>query len=253
MRRLAALFACVLLAGCAGQRDFFLDAGAPVAAAPRTLATWPWQELWTGVVFRGNKVGFSRLALRQVPGEGLWELETESALRLRFLGIDKRVSLRALDRVREDLSLASFRYDYALDGNRLSVEGERDGDVLVVRTENDGVRTEQRIAMAQAALPASALALLPVMRGLGVGASASPTVFVGESQSLGQAEQRVLGYERSSLFEGAAFTGTRAGSPRCAPAPLPGQHTTEVCREILRLDDAAIARLVSAGALDPLD
>ena len=205
MRRLAALFACVLLAGCAGQREFFRDAGTPVAAAPQTLAAWPWQELWTGVVFRGNKVGFSRLAIRRVPGESLWELESESALRLRFLGIDKRVSLRALDRVREDLSLVSFRYDYALDGSRLAVEGERDGDVLVVRTESDGVRTEQRLAMAQAALPASALALLPVMRGLSVGAASSPTVFVGESQSLGQAEQRVLGYERSRLFEGAAF------------------------------------------------
>jgi crotonobetainyl-CoA:carnitine CoA-transferase CaiB-like acyl-CoA transferase len=55
------------------------------------------------------------------------------------------------------------------------------------------------------------------------------------------------------VFEGPAFTGTRAGSPRCFPAPLPGQHTAEICRELLGLDAAAIARLVSAGALDPLD
>jgi crotonobetainyl-CoA:carnitine CoA-transferase CaiB-like acyl-CoA transferase len=53
------------------------------------------------------------------------------------------------------------------------------------------------------------------------------------------------------VFEGPAFVGTRMGSPRCGPAPLPGQHTAEICRELLGLDDAEIARLVAAGALDP--
>jgi transglutaminase-like putative cysteine protease len=38
-----------------------------------------------------------------------------------------------------------------------------------------------------------------------VGAQWGRAVFVGESQSIAQAEQRVLGYEQSPLFEGAAF------------------------------------------------
>jgi crotonobetainyl-CoA:carnitine CoA-transferase CaiB-like acyl-CoA transferase len=54
------------------------------------------------------------------------------------------------------------------------------------------------------------------------------------------------------IFEGAAFVGSRFGAPRCGPAPLPGEHTAAVCREMLGLDDAAIAALVEAGALDPL-
>jgi crotonobetainyl-CoA:carnitine CoA-transferase CaiB-like acyl-CoA transferase len=53
------------------------------------------------------------------------------------------------------------------------------------------------------------------------------------------------------LLEGPAFGGTRLGSPRCGPAPLPGEHTVAVCRELLGLDDDEIARLVAAGALDP--
>ncbi len=205
MKRHAAALALVLLAGCAGSGALFQDAGPPPTPEPRALAAWPWQEIWTGVVFQDKKVGFARLALRALPGQDLWEIESESALRLRFLGIDKQVSLRARDRVRGDLSLERFSYEYVLDGSRLEVEGERDGDTLVVRTTSAGTRNEQRLPMREAALPTSALALLPARRGLRVGETARAVVFVGESQSLEPAELRALAYERSALFEGAAL------------------------------------------------
>jgi len=205
MRRLAAALALALLAGCAGSGAWFRDAGPPPSRAPRALADWPWQEIWTGVVFQGRKVGFARLALRPAAVPGRWEIETESALRLRFLGVDKKVSLRSLDRVRDDLTLESFRYEYHLDGSRLAVAGERTGDALTVRTESDGTRTERRLPLGAPAVPASALALLPALRGLNVGERARVAVFVGESQSLEQAELRALAYERSALFEGAAL------------------------------------------------
>lgn len=205
MRRLAAALALALLAGCAGGGAFFRDAGSPPPVAARALADWPWQEIWTGVVFRDRKVGFARLALRPAPERGLWEIETESALHLRFLGVDKKVSLRALDRVRDDLTLERFSYEYHLDGSRLRVEGERVGDALVVRTESAGTRRELRLPMREPALPASALALLSAQRGLRVGEATRALVFVGESQALAAAELRVLGYERSPLFEGAAL------------------------------------------------
>jgi crotonobetainyl-CoA:carnitine CoA-transferase CaiB-like acyl-CoA transferase len=54
------------------------------------------------------------------------------------------------------------------------------------------------------------------------------------------------------LMEGPAFITSSMGVPRCDPAPMPGEHTAEVCRELLGLDDAAIAELVAAGAIDPL-
>jgi hypothetical protein len=205
MRRLAAALALALLAGCASSGTWFRDAGPPPPRAPRALADWPWQEIWTGVVFQGRKIGFARLVLRPAAGSGRWEIESESALRLRFLGVDKKVSLRALDRVRGDLTLESFRYEYQLDGSRLAVEGERTGDALAVRTESGGTRTERHLPLGEPAVPVSALALLPALRGLGVGDHAGVTVFVGESQSLARAELRALAYERSPLFEGAAL------------------------------------------------
>jgi crotonobetainyl-CoA:carnitine CoA-transferase CaiB-like acyl-CoA transferase len=54
------------------------------------------------------------------------------------------------------------------------------------------------------------------------------------------------------LMEGPAFLTSSMGVPRCDPAPMPGEHTADICRELLGLDDAAIAGLVTAGAIDPL-
>lgn len=206
MRRVLAALALALLGGCAGTGAYFQDAGVPPPAAPRALADWPWREIWTGIVFQGRKVGFSRLELRPAPGApGRWELESESAMRFRVLGIEKKVNMRALDRVRADLTLESFRYDYDLDGSPLRVEGASDGAEIVVRTETGGVRAEKRLAIARPAYPANALTLLPVLRGMRIGSKAQVPVFVGEAQELAPAEQRVLGYQRSSLFEGPAF------------------------------------------------
>jgi crotonobetainyl-CoA:carnitine CoA-transferase CaiB-like acyl-CoA transferase len=52
------------------------------------------------------------------------------------------------------------------------------------------------------------------------------------------------------ILEGPAFVAAGMGVPRCEPAPMPGEHTVEICRELLGLDDDAIALLVKAGALD---
>jgi len=41
------------------------------------------------------------------------------------------------------------------------------------------------------------------------------------------------------------------GPPRCDPAPLPGEHTAEICHDLLGLDDAGLDALVRTGAIDP--
>lgn len=57
------------------------------------------------------------------------------------------------------------------------------------------------------------------------------------------------GYE-SILLEGPPFLGSDLPEPIVGPAPLLGQHTREVAREVLGLADAEIQALIDAGVLE---
>jgi crotonobetainyl-CoA:carnitine CoA-transferase CaiB-like acyl-CoA transferase len=52
------------------------------------------------------------------------------------------------------------------------------------------------------------------------------------------------------LFEGPAFVATGMEPPRIEQAPLLGEHTREICNEVLGYDDAEIDRLMAAGAIE---
>ena len=203
--RLLALLALAALAGgCASTADYFQDAGRPRANPPALLAEWPHREIWTGIVFNGQKIGFTHRALRPA-GAGRYEIESEAAMRLRFLGFDKRALLRGLDRVREDLTLESFRYSHDIDGSRLEVAGSVEGKTLRFTVKTSGGEEARTVQLDAPLYPSSALAMLPVARGLAVGARGTYAVFNGETQSVAEAEQEIQAYETSKLFEGAAF------------------------------------------------
>ncbi len=191
----------VLLPGCANQ--YFRDADSPPDPRAFTLEAWPHRDLWTGVVFNGQKIGFTRRQVRAAGGH--WEIESEATMRLQFLGIDKRIRLHALDRVRPDLTLESFRYEHEIDGNRLLVSGNASGNAVFLVVEASGSKEEKKLPFDQALYPSSALAFLPVIQGLKIGARRSYAVFHGETQAIAEAVQEVLGYETSPLFEGPAF------------------------------------------------
>ncbi len=202
----AALAALVLLAGCASTEEYFQGAGVPPAAAERRLDELPWSEYWTGIVFNGEKIGFTRLSVRAAPGApGRYDIDSEAAIRLRFLGIDKRVNLRSLDRVRADLTLESFRYDHELDGSAMRVSGSAGERELAFTIEAKGSRSERMLPLESPVYPTSVIALRPFLRGLALGRSDRYTVFSAETQELAEVEQATLRYESSTLFEGPAF------------------------------------------------
>ncbi len=192
-----------LLSGCAGT--YFHDAGPAPEVRQVTLEAWPHRDLWTGVVFNGQKIGFTRRQVRAADAPGHWEIESEAVMRLQFLGIDKRIRLHARDRVRPDFTLEAFEYQHEIDGNRMRVTGRADGQSLSYVVEAAGTREERTLPLKQPLYASSALAILPVARGLKLGAAARYTVFHGETQAIADAEQEVLAYEKSELFEGPAF------------------------------------------------
>jgi hypothetical protein len=204
MRRALFVFCFFLLQGCASP--YFKDAGPPPGPAAVTLESWPHRELWTGVVFNGEKIGFTRRQVRAASdAPGRWEIESEAVMRLRFLGIDKRIRLHALDRVRPDLTLEAFSYEHEIDGNRMSVRGNAEGPVLRFLVQASGSSESKTLKLEKPLYATSALAFLPMVKGLKLGSAGRYAVFHGETQAIAEAEQEVLAYEASELFEGPAF------------------------------------------------
>lgn len=158
------------------------------------------------MVFNGQKIGFTRRQVRAAAdAPARWEIESEAVMRLQFLGIDKRIRLHALDRVRPDLTLEAFHYEHEIDGNRMRVSGDSEGSFLRFRVDASGSSVNKTLDLREPLYPSSALAFLPLVQGLKVGASGRYAVFHGETQAIAEAEQEVLAYEASELFDGPAF------------------------------------------------
>jgi len=164
------------------------------------------REYWSGIVFNGEKIGFSHLAISpSAEKAGHYELRSEAAFALRFAGYEKRVDLKAWDLVGEDLRLDRFRYRYTLDGSELALEGAwRDGAVEFA-VNHAGEKATHAIPAPQGVLPQSAIGLYPSLHGLAIGREYRYPVFSGELQKVAEVTQRIAAWERSALFEGAAF------------------------------------------------
>ena len=199
------LLLCVLITGCAGL--YFRSAGEPPVPPPRySLVRWPYGEYWTGIVFNGAKIGFTHLQLAPVENAtNRFDIHSEAVLRFRFLMLDKRITLKSLDRVADDLSLESFFYDYDLDGSRLKLSGILRNSRLEVEILNQGQASRQTIAVEGKLYPTSIIGLYPVLHGLEVGHQYAYQVYDGETQTVGTVTQKILAYEESDLFSGRAF------------------------------------------------
>ena len=205
LRRFAGLAALLLLAGC--QSFYFRDAGpAPDTPLAYPLSELPYSQYWTGIVFNGEKIGFTHFAVRPLAGEGRrYEIRSEASFVLRFLGIEKKIVLKARDVVDETLGLQEFEYDYRIDGSELIQSGRRVGEALHVRLVNAGKTTERTFPAPGKIHPSSVIALYPVVHGLRLGAEYRYPVYDGQTQVVAEIGQQVAAYEQSQFFEGNAY------------------------------------------------
>lgn len=196
------LAAALALGGCAGM--YFKDAG-PAPEVRHDLASLPYFDYWTGIVFNGEKVGFSYFAIRKDPGAPRHEVRSEASIVLRFLGLEKTILLRSRDVINPDLTLVEFDYWFRVDDSELQVAGRREGEALVSRITTGGATTAQRLPAPGKLYPSSVINLYPVLYGLEVGREHKYAVYHGQTQSLAEVTQRIAAYEKSDLFAGNAF------------------------------------------------
>jgi hypothetical protein len=207
-RRLNLLFAALLaalplaLGGCASM--YFRDAGPPPDIRIE-LARLQFSEYWTGIVFNGEKIGFTHFTIRKDAGTGRYEIRSEASFVLRFLGIEKKIQLKSRDAIEADLTLVDFAYEYQIDGSELKLSGGRQGEELVATIISGGTPNHQRLPVEGKLYPSSVIALYPALFGLEIGREHRYRVYSGETQSIREVTQRVTGYEQSDLFIGNAF------------------------------------------------
>ncbi len=196
--------ALIVSTGC--ERMYFREAAVPPAPARYALSAWPYRDVWTGVVFNGEKIGLTHLAILPAENQaGGYELRSEALLAFHFLGLSKQVTLKARDWVADDLRLERFAYDYDLDGNKLTLTGTvRNGQLLVER-DTAGRVARETFPLTEAVYPTSAIALYPPLQGLAVGRSYRYRVYDGQRQELATVSQVIETYQESDLYEGRAY------------------------------------------------
>jgi hypothetical protein len=202
------LFWAILVLALQGCASFYFHKAAFSPPPPRslTLSDNPIREYWTGIVFNGSKIGFSHFRLAPAAEEkNRFDIQSEAYFRIRFLMLDKKINLRGVDQVADDLSLIRFDYSFDLDGNHLNLSGLRSANQLAVTILNRGKSTPQVISLDTLIYPASAIGLYPFLHGLEVGRRYHYTVYDGQTQKLAPVDQEILAYEESELFRGPAF------------------------------------------------
>ena len=190
------------LSGCASL--YFHDAG-PAPSIRHELASLPFSEYWTGIVFNGEKIGFTQFQIGREPGTENFEIRSQASFVLRFLGFEKKIQLRSRDIIGSDLTLVGFAYDYVIDGSELRLSGQRQGGELAATIVTGGKPHEQRLAVEGKLYPASVINLYPLLHGLEIGREYRYLVYNGQIQTMAEVTQRITGYQWSELFLGNAF------------------------------------------------
>jgi len=162
-----------------------------------SLKDLPYRQLWSGFVFNGEKVGFTHLKITPLEGEEFFLINSEAHLRIRFMGMDKQISMKSEDRVRPDLTLASFYYEQRIDKKTWTIKGEVVGGRFqaMMQTNDQAKLIEKKLE--GPIYPVSAVNLYPLFQGMETGSSYRYLVFDPQTQSLMEISQHVTDFGES--------------------------------------------------------
>ncbi len=163
----------------------------------KNLNDLSWRELWAGIVFNGEKVGFSHLKIVPLAGEGNFRLESEANLRIRFLGLSKKISVKSVDIVRADLTSRSFRHEIAMDEKTYVIEGQVQDRILRTAQLSGKERQTSETKLKAPVYPTAVINLYPVLKGLVVGEKYGYDIYDPQTQSVTAVSQTIVGFESS--------------------------------------------------------
>jgi hypothetical protein len=190
------IFCILLLSSCASRYFSPLPTpGEPLKI--KELGDLSYRELWQGFVFNGEKVGFVHLKIIPMPEVQQYQILSEAHMLIRFLGMDKKITMKSEDRVRPDLTLVSFHYEQKMDEKPLILNGNIiDGKLKVFQKSGNEEKTTE-IKLAEPLYPTSIINLYPVLKSMEIGAHYRYRVYDPQTQSIAEVTQSVIAFEES--------------------------------------------------------
>lgn len=175
----------------------------PVAAPEKrtqieNLGKLSGRDFWHGFVFNGEKVGFVHLKIDPIPATQQYRVSSEAHLRIRFLGMEKRIDIKSDEVVMPDLSLVSFHYEQKMEGKPLVLDGRVEKGILRVRQNSGGAEKTVEKVLSRVLYPSSVINFYPVLRGMGVGSTYRYDVYDPQTQSIAEVIQSVIAFEESA-------------------------------------------------------
>jgi hypothetical protein len=190
------IISVVLLSSCASR--YFSPLPAPRETLRiKNLGDLPQNEFWQGFVFNGEKVGFAHLKIVPMPEVRQYQILSEAYLRLRFMGMDKQISMKSDDKVRSDLTLVSFHYEQKMDEKPLILDGKTTDNKLMILQKSGDAEKSAEINLTGPLYPTSVINLYPVLKGMEVGSHYRYLVYDPQTQSMTEVNQSVLAFEES--------------------------------------------------------
>lgn len=155
----------------------------------QSLDRFPFREVWYGIYFEDDKIGFSRFKIDR--GKGSFVIAFDSALRLSIGSQTKAIDLKESVNVKPDMSLVSFDSRVIMNNKKMTMQGSvRSSRLEVVLMVGDET-IKRDYDFAGTLYHSSAVSLMPALRGLRDGQTYSFLTFNAEKQQLEKVEQTI--------------------------------------------------------------
>lgn len=155
-----------------------------------SLANFPFKEAWYGMYFHEEKVGYSHFKIQ--PNESNFIISTESMIKLSSPKKTDEIEMKEKIFVKPDLTLISFDSVVDMNGKRMNMAGQSEGRQLTVEIRLEGETIKRNYPIEGDLFHASAISLLPALKGLKDGGTNSFRLFNAEKQATQRVNQHIF-------------------------------------------------------------
>lgn len=172
---------------------FVLLWGAGVFAAP----LFPDQEGWSGIYYKGKKLGFSSYSLKNLTDT--IQIKSKVFFRINVAGVDQTTSFIQETILKENLEPKSFYLLQEVMGTRHQTQGKLEENRLVLTVSTKGFKKNKTLAYKKDSALSSSFLLKILSNGLEVGKGGKLPVFMEAFRAYSKAQFQTVGKETLNI------------------------------------------------------